>query len=128
MMKKLIMTICLLALSMTLGCSTIFVDRECARLAKEGVIWKTTVLTRKSADLPDVDDVEELEKLNQKIVEKYIELRYSRDTRYSMFLPSLLHELFAGNKMTVEVLEKLEFTLDANDFDLARKQFQNVGR
>lgn len=118
-MKKTALMICLVVVMS--GCATIFVDRECARLAKEGVIWKTTVLARKSADLPDVDDVEELERLNQKIVEKYIELRYAHD---SNVLPRLLHELFTGNKMTVKELEKLEFTLDANDFDLARKRFQ----
>ena len=117
-MKKKLLVIALLMMS---GCGAVFVDRECARLAKEGVIWKTTVMARKSTDLPDVDDTEELERLNQKIMEKYIELRYSHD---SMVLPRLLHELFTGDKMTVKELEKLEFTVDANDFDFARKRFQ----
>ena len=118
-------TILLMTLLIASGCGAVFVDKECARLAKEGVIWKTTVLTKKSADLPGVGDTEELERLNQKVVEKYVYLRYAN--RDSMLLPRLLHELFTGDKIAVEELEKLGFTLDANDFDLAREKLQKLG-
>ena len=99
-------------------------DKECARLAKESVLWKTTVLARRHADLPTANDVKELERLNQKVAKKYIDLRYSRDTLAGMVLPKFLHELFTGHKITVKELEKLGFTLDANDFDPARMNLQ----
>jgi len=108
-MKKMMPTICsLLSLLVTTGgCSEVFVDREAARLAKENVLWRTTIEPKENLTVQE---------LNQRVADKYVHYRYVVGSGgRGMLLPRFLHELLAGNKISVEELDKLGFTITKKD-------------
>jgi len=106
-MKRMTLTICLSSLGAATGCSGIFVDKEVARLAKENVLWRTTVEPKEDLTI---------EELNQRVADKYVEYRYSLsgDGR-GMLLSRFLHELLAGDKISVKELDELGFGIREED-------------
>lgn len=104
-MKKVTLTICLLLF--VGGCSGVFVDKEAARLARENVLWRTTVEPKEDFTV---------EELNQRVADKYVDYRYSYGSHgRGMLLPRFLHELFAGDKISVEELDELGFGITKED-------------
>lgn len=107
-MKKLILTIMIMVT--TQGCCC-FVDKNVAAIAKEGVVFRARAVAKKPFTPADV------QRLNEKIVERYIELRYAiGDHGRQMLLPRFLKEITTGKKISSKELEALGFLLSLEDF------------
>ena len=132
MSKKDKMTVYLLIIAFQLlvllvvatGCSTTkFVDRRAANMAKDGVLYMSCSLAKVPADLPGPDNPELLAVLNDRVMTKYINLRYGEyPGGRDMMLWKACQRLTTGERITLDQLDQLGCLLTVEDFEAKRNE------